>query len=195
MILHDVIANKRLATNLGCWLDRSATKRMNEFRLQWKKFNLGIIHSARRGSHLCPAEKIYRGVETGDLKLEEVSMPLLSFQFLDCKPALINTQFLHTLDEILFANVDVSSAVLNTLFEHLASNTTFQQRLCEEITAQTQTHTQTPSPTSIDTDTTTHTGKYLSKQDTLLHYAVMEAMRFSPAFGQSTSPYSTSLAL
>ncbi|EPS34238.1 hypothetical protein PDE_09202 [Penicillium oxalicum 114-2] len=164
VILHDVIANKRLATNLGCWLDRSATKRMNEFRLQWKKFNLGIIHSARRGSHLCPAEKIYRGVETGDLKLEE---------------------FLHTLDEILFANVDVSSAVLNTLFEHLASNTTFQQRLCEEITAQTQTHTQTPSPTSIDTDTTTHTGKYLSKQDTLLHYAVMEAMRFSPAFAFS----------
>ncbi|PKX89262.1 cytochrome P450 [Aspergillus novofumigatus IBT 16806] len=163
VILHDVIANKRLATRRGCWLDRNAAKRMEEFRSRWREFNVGIVQSARQGSQVCPAERIYHGVEKGDLKLEE---------------------FLHTLDEILFANVDVSSAVLNTLFEHLAANTAFQQKLRGEVEAHIQSRTHTPD-TDTDTDTNTHTGKYLSKQDTLLNYAVMEAIRLSPAFAFS----------
>ncbi|CBF80479.1 hypothetical protein AN8408.2 [Aspergillus nidulans FGSC A4] len=160
VILHDVIANKRLATRLGCWFDRAAAKRMEEFRSRWMEFNLGIIQSARGASKACPAERIYHGVEKGDLKLEE---------------------FLHTLDEILFANVDVSSAVLGTLFEHLAVNTAFQQKLRAEIETHIQTRTHTPD-TDSDIDINTETGKYLSKQDTLMNFAVMEAMRLSPAF-------------
>ncbi|GIJ91177.1 hypothetical protein Asppvi_010142 [Aspergillus pseudoviridinutans] len=163
VILHDVIANKRLATRLGCWFDRKAAKRMEEFRFRWREFNLGIIQSAREASQVCPAERIYRGVEKGDLKHEE---------------------FLHTLDEILFANVDVSSAVLNTLFEHLAVNTAFQQKLRGEIEAHIQSCNHTPD-TDTNRNTNIHTGKYLSKQDTLLNYALMEAMRLSPAFAFS----------
>jgi hypothetical protein len=49
-----------------------------------------------------------------------------------------------------------------------------------------QSRTRIPD-TDTDADTNTHTGKYLSKQDTLLNYAVMEAMRLSAAFGQSIS--------
>jgi hypothetical protein len=72
VILHDVIANKRLTTRLGCWLDRKAAKRMEEFRSRWREFNVGIVQSAREASQVCPAERIYRGVEKGDLKPEEV---------------------------------------------------------------------------------------------------------------------------
>ncbi|KAL4994330.1 cytochrome P450 [Aspergillus recurvatus] len=163
VILHNVIANKRLATRLGCWFDRGAAKRMEEFRTRWREFNLGIIQSAREASKACPAERIYRGVEKGDLELDE---------------------FLHTLDEILFANVDVSSAVLNTLLEHLAANKAFQQRLRGEIEAHSQGRNHTPD-TDSDIDTNTETGKYLSKQDRHLNFAVMEAMRLSPAFAFS----------
>ncbi|KAL5362623.1 cytochrome P450 [Aspergillus floccosus] len=163
VILHDVIANKRLATSLGCWLDRNAANRIQEFRCRWREFNLRIVQSAREGSQVCPAEKIYRGVEKGDLKQEE---------------------FLHTLDEILFANVDVSSAVLNTLFEHLAANTAFQQKLRGEIGVHIRSRTHTLD-TDTDTNTNTHTEKYFSKQDSLLNYTVMEAMRLSPAFAFS----------
>ncbi|KAJ5185543.1 hypothetical protein N7491_006590 [Penicillium cf. griseofulvum] len=163
VILHDVIANKRLATRLGCWFDHKAAKRMDEFRSRWRDFNLRIIQSAREASQICPSERIYRGVEKGDLKLEE---------------------FLHTLDEILFANVDVSSAVLNTLLEHLAANTDFQQKLRGEIVAHGHSCSHALN-TDTDTDANTRTGIYLSKQDTLLNYAVMEAMRLSPAFAFS----------
>lgn len=80
-------------------------------------------------------------------------------------------QFLHTLDEILFANVDVSSAVLNTLFTHLATGLTFQQSLHEEFR---------PQKSQI----TFNLSKYLSQTDSLLNFAVMESMRMSPAFGK-----------
>lgn len=76
VILHDVIANKRLSTRLGCWFDRKAAKRMEEFRYRWREFNLGIIQSAREASQVCSAERIYRGVEMGDLKPEEVRTTL-----------------------------------------------------------------------------------------------------------------------
>lgn len=49
---------------------------MEEFRYRWREFNLGIIQSAREASQVCSAERIYRGVEMGDLKPEEVRTTL-----------------------------------------------------------------------------------------------------------------------
>ncbi|KAJ5464097.1 hypothetical protein N7475_007232 [Penicillium sp. IBT 31633x] len=77
-------------------------------------------------------------------------------------------EFLHTLDEILFANVDISSAVLSTLFSRLAANLAIQDALRDEISQWTGSTTQ-----------------YISKQDTLLNCAIMESMRLTPAFAFS----------
>ncbi|KAE8153454.1 cytochrome P450 [Aspergillus avenaceus] len=159
VILFDVILNTRLTSKIWNWFDRSATRRMNEFNSKWKKFNMDIVNTARRENLNCPAERIFSGVDKNEMKVEE---------------------FLHTLDEILFANVDVSSALLNTLFQHLAANPTIQQNLREEIALY---KSQDPNDQS----------QYMSKTDTLLNFVVMEGMRFSPAFAFSL-PECTSTA-
>ncbi|EYE97465.1 uncharacterized protein EURHEDRAFT_409686 [Aspergillus ruber CBS 135680] len=84
------------------------------------------------------------------------------------------TEFLHTLDEILFANVDISSAVLSTLFSQLAANPAFQDALRAEISQWTEKITQ-----------------YISKQDTLLNCAIMESMQLIPAFSFSLPDYTS----
>lgn len=81
-------------------------------------------------------------------------------------------QFLHTVDEILFANVDISSAVLDTLFTQLAANREFQNSLRAELYEQ-------KAQENYDLV------KYISKQDSLLNFLIMESMRLTPAFCKS----------
>lgn len=73
-------------------------------------------------------------------------------------------QFLHTIDEILFANIDVTSSVLAFLLINLARNDTAQTALRAEILQ--------------------HTGDfeaYLRKADSKLEYTCMESIRLCPA--------------
>jgi len=85
------------------------------------------------------------------------------------KKLIYGYQFLHTVDEILFANVDISSAVLNTLFTNLAANLEFQHALRVEFREQ---------KVQGNYDIV----KYIAKQDSLLNFLVMEGMRLTPAF-------------
>lgn len=81
------------------------------------------------------------------------------------------------MDEILFANIDVSAAVLHTMLQRLASNTSIQEALRHEIRSQ-----------ALDSEDGAVID-YIAGQSSLLHRVVMESMRFSPAFGTSKSPY------
>ena len=80
-------------------------------------------------------------------------------------------QFLATLDEILFTNVDVSSKVFSTIFTKLACHPEVQSQLQAEI----QTKRQEMGES-----------KYLVSPETLLNRVVMESMRLSPAFCKSS---------
>lgn len=77
------------------------------------------------------------------------------------------------MDEILFANIDVSAAVLYTMLQRLASNTSIQEALRHEIRSQ-----------ALDSEDG-GVIDYIAGQSSLLHRVVMESMRFSPAFGTS----------
>jgi hypothetical protein len=78
----------------------------------------------------------------------------------------INTrlQFLHTIDEILFANIDVTSSVLAFLLVNLARNVPAQTDLRAEIM-----------------DHHTDPEAYVQNIDTLLEYTCMESVRLCPA--------------
>ena len=78
-------------------------------------------------------------------------------------------KFLHTIDEILFANIDVTSSVLAFLLVNLARNTAAQTRLRAEILA---------NATSPEA--------YVQKTDTLLEHTCMESIRLCPAACKSS---------
>ena len=73
-------------------------------------------------------------------------------------------KFLHTIDEILFANIDVTSSVLAFLLINLARNTSAQRDLRAEILAN-----------------ATNSEAYVQKTDTLLEHTCMESIRLCPA--------------
>lgn len=74
-------------------------------------------------------------------------------------------QFLQTLIEILFANIDITGLVLASLLENMAGDAAFQTKLLAEVRHEKK------GVSSADVAT------YTSKQDTLLHYLTLESVR------------------
>ncbi|KAI4721985.1 hypothetical protein E4T48_01735 [Aureobasidium sp. EXF-10727] len=128
----------------------TATRRLlDRFLNGWKDLNREVIGNAREGKWECPLEVTARGYIQSDDMTEE--------------------EFLSTLGEILFANVDVSASVLSTTFRNLAKNPELQNQLRAEIN-------QSKADAGFDM------AKYLTNSKALLHRVVMESMRLAPAF-------------
>jgi gliotoxin/aspirochlorine/mycotoxins biosynthesis cytochrome P450 monooxygenase len=80
---------------------------------------------------------------------------------------------LHTLSEILFANLDVSTGVFSWLLYFLATNGSVQNQLREEIMHARE-----------DLEA------YCRRKDSLLSYCIMENFRLRPFTGISHNPTS-----
>nr|CAO91862.1 putative monooxygenase [Penicillium expansum] len=124
-------------------------KSVDKFLSEWRSLNRAVIHNARGGKWDCPVEEIARSFDPSKDMTEE--------------------DFLSTLGEVLFANVDVSASVLSTTMTNLAANPSIQTELRSEIS---KWKSQGEGGFS----------KYLTNSGTLLHRVIMESMRLSPAF-------------
>ncbi|KAL2045406.1 hypothetical protein ABVK25_012118 [Lepraria finkii] len=130
-------------------LPTEAKRQMDTFHTQWEILNTNIIRSARQHNISCPIERIFRAVDhEGDMTMAE---------------------FLQTLDEILFTNIDITANVLVFMLTNLATHRPFQESLHAEIM-------QERNRPSYDI------AQYIGRQDTLLHYLGMECVRLRPAF-------------
>ncbi|KGQ04425.1 25-hydroxyvitamin D-1 alpha hydroxylase [Beauveria bassiana D1-5] len=146
-VMLDAFFGKLTVSNIYNILPTQSKRRLDTFKSKWEKLNLDIVAKARTKNFHCPAERIYKGVESG--KMSKV-------------------EFLETMDELLFTNIDVTSTVLAFLLINIAANQTFQSLLRDEIAAkQSQ-----PSYNLSD---------YVLEKNSLLHYAAMESVRMSPA--------------
>ncbi|RAQ53733.1 cytochrome P450 monooxygenase [Aspergillus flavus] len=146
-IIFVAFLNKRVMSKWYNKLPTAEKRLMDSFQTQWKAFNLAQIKLAREKKLSCPAEKIYVGVEAGDMSLPE---------------------FLQSLDEMLFTNIDITGSILALIFQHLAKDQAMQKKLRAEISA----HRAQPGYT---------VGDYISKQNTLLHFSLLESIRVTPA--------------
>ncbi|KAB2569566.1 Cytochrome P450 monooxygenase lepD [Lasiodiplodia theobromae] len=126
---------------------------MDQFEREWRDFNLEIIERAEKEKLSCPVAKMHPSVLDGSVT---------------------ERQFLHTIDEILFANIDVTSSVLAFLLINLARNRTAQTQLRAEILAN-----------AADPDA------YVQKTDTLLERTCMESIRLCPAAWFSLPEHAT----
>ncbi|GFF77037.1 hypothetical protein IFM62136_09470 [Aspergillus lentulus] len=147
--VHEILTCKSHESRYWTLFPTSVRKSVDKFLSEWRGLNRAVIHNARGGKWECPVEEIARGFDPLKDMTEE--------------------DFLSTLGEVLFANVDVSASVLSTTITNLAANPSIQSELRSEIS-------KWKSQDEGDFS------KYLTNSGTLLHRVTMESMRLSPAF-------------
>ncbi|KJF60615.1 uncharacterized protein CIMG_11806 [Coccidioides immitis RS] len=127
------------------WLPTEANSLLSEYEREWEKLNLKTIMEARKTGKSCPAEVMYQGVEAGELTLDT---------------------YMQSLDEILFTNIDVTSAMMGYALISVAKNLEVQESLRSEIL------TVGKSAAEI--------AEYTRKEDTILHKTYLEVLRNNP---------------
>ncbi|ORX94548.1 cytochrome P450 [Clohesyomyces aquaticus] len=153
-VMFNAFFGKQERSRLFSILPSQSKSLMDGFERKWRAFNLEMIEKAKKEGLPCPVATMYPSVRKGSVTEKE---------------------FLHTIDEILFANIDVTSSVLAFLLINLARNSRAQTELRQEIGR----HGSDPEA-------------YVEKTDTLLEYACMESIRLCPAAWFSLPEYATS---
>lgn len=120
-----------------------ANKQLARFQQQWTSFNQSVIEHARHVNPTAPFIQMYDAVNRGTISHE---------------------QLLQTIDESLFANLDVTVGGLTWNPVFLAANPECQERLRTEIVSQT--------PETAD--------RYVQSSTTYLAACVLESSRLKP---------------
>ena len=118
------------------------------------------------------AQHVFKGVDVeGGMTIDQVH------RYSPCNHVKILTipQYLQTVDEMIFTNIGITSAILVFMFEQLAHHGDFQQKLYEEIT-------------SMKARADSQLNTYICSSSTLLHYLCMEVVRLQPALGMPCTP-------
>lgn len=124
------------------FLSTSAYKETAHFVAAWRQFTLELAQKQLREGRTSPLTDLMAEVEDGKVTLNEV---------------------LHTIDESLFANLDVTTHVLTWAIVLLGNHPDVQELVRSEIKANTN-----------DLET------YMNRKDTLLHYSLLESLRVRP---------------
>ncbi|KAI3332923.1 cytochrome P450 [Ustulina deusta] len=127
-------------------LPTPSRRHLDLYHQNWHAFNLEILENTRKMNITIPAEHAFKGVQENN--------------------AISMDQYLQTIDEMLFTNIEVTGSILTYTLVQLAKEQDYQQRLYEEVMA--------------------HKGEdnirdYVTQQTTLLHYLTLESVRLRPA--------------
>ncbi|EAQ93104.1 hypothetical protein CHGG_01339 [Chaetomium globosum CBS 148.51] len=122
-------------------LPTASKKDMDTFEADWKKFNFFMMRESEEKQLPCPIREMYKDVLAGTIT---------------------EANWLQTIDEILFTNLDVTSAILAFLLINLGINQPVQSELRSEITRSLATPIAAPGIDSSPIE------EYIRKTDTLL---------------------------
>ncbi|OGM45412.1 cytochrome P450 oxidoreductase GliC-like [Aspergillus bombycis] len=130
--------------NISRFFPTEANRQLQRFRSQWRAFNRAAYERAREKHPSAMVVQMYDAVHKGTLTEEQVAQ---------------------TMDETLYANLDVTTGGLSWNLVFLAANPACQARLHEEISAL----------------TTAEEEGYISRNGTFLAACVLESSRLRPA--------------
>lgn len=127
----------------------SIRNKLHNFHSRWANFNRQAYHDAINGNaaSACAIVPLYQAVEKGQIT---------------------PTELMHTLDEALFANIDVTIGSFSWIPQFLAENPDMQSELRDEIS-------QARSDTSAES-----WAKYIASNSTLLASCINESARLKP---------------
>ncbi|KAG6358660.1 hypothetical protein INS49_012178 [Diaporthe citri] len=126
----------------GSWIDRKAFGLLQNFRDDWIKYNKELVQDRRLRGVSAPILSYWDAYEGGSITLENL---------------------MHTLDEMLMTNLDVTTHVVTWLITLVADNAEVKGDLVEEIKANSE-----------------DLPRYLSRSDNHLHRCFQEALRIRP---------------
>ncbi|KND87116.1 Cytochrome P450 [Tolypocladium ophioglossoides CBS 100239] len=129
-------------------LPTPSRRQLDRYHQDWQAFNLEMLETARKKGLAIPAENVFKGVQPDD--------------------AMSMDQYLQTIDEMIFTNIDITASVLAFMLSKLTKHPDFQQKLYEEIVAQ-------------KAEEGFNLNNYITRQTTLLHYLCLESVRLRPA--------------
>jgi cytochrome P450 len=127
------------------YLPTKINKELRKYKQQWADFNRDVYLASKESEQGAPIVGMYGAVESGTIGSEEL---------------------LQTLDEMLFANLDVTMGGLSWSLIFLASDTNLQEAIWEECKA----HAEGGDAWE----------KYISSSSTLLNASLLEAARLKP---------------
>jgi cytochrome P450 len=141
------------------YLPIEANREIDKFAKDWKELLVGKCEEAYKRGIRTVASDLYVDVKEGRWTFDE---------------------FAHTIDNILFANLDVSPAAISWMLVELALNPAVQTRLYEDIKAASNDESLGDTPTE-------RRETYVRKFDNLLNYCYLESARLRPIFCYSFS--------
>lgn len=130
------------------YLPTKTTRDLKEFKRRWAKFNEEAYEGCKSAKGQAAIVQMYEGIESGSVEREQV---------------------LHTIDEMLFANLDVTMGGISWNLLFLAARQDVQEQIRQEI-RQTR-----------DSPTTERTwDNYIQSSSTLLAASILESSRLKP---------------
>ena len=146
-IWNGVMAGGLSRFTLGKLVPSSTYRTLAIFQREWADFNKAAYERAKKESPNAPILTMYPAVENGQLS---------------------KTELLHTLDEMLFANLDVTIGNISWNPIFLAANLDIQNELRSEVLR-------------ARADTSSNSwGNYITSNSTLLMACVLESARLKP---------------
>ena len=126
------------------WLPTEANRALHDFKVKWRQLNRDIVQFCQQHNQNSPIIAMWKSVSNGEIDED---------------------QWLQTLDEALFANLDVTTGGLSWNLVYLAAYREVQENLRAEV------------EDSISTGSMT---EYLHRQTSLLQCCIMESSRLKP---------------
>ncbi|KAF4212307.1 hypothetical protein CNMCM8980_001799 [Aspergillus fumigatiaffinis] len=139
--------------SISRWFSPAIRNKLHVFHTRWAEFNRQAYHRAKASdaAAACAIVPLYTAVEEGRIS---------------------RTELLHTLDEALFANIDVTIGSFSWIPPFLAAHADVQRELRDEITQARAQATVTPTGAAWV--------KYLASNTTLLASCINESARLKP---------------
>ena len=126
------------------WLPTAENRALHDFRVKWRQLNRDIVDFCQQNNPSSPILEMWRSVRNSDISED---------------------QWLQTLDEALFANLDVTTGGLSWNLVYLAAYPEVQDKLRAEVEA------------AASSD---NLAEYLQRQTTLLQSCILESSRLKP---------------
>ena len=159
-------------SSLFTWTE--ANRLLRRFQQDWLEFNQRCYEKAKQLGLCVPIVGLWEGVVSGEIDrtqvVTSVNLPLKKANLL--MPPL---QLLQSLDEVLFANLDVTTGALSWLIVNMASSPSAQARLLAEIRSKVGCIDRPP-----DDDALTTLWEYIDSSGTFLASCVVESARVRP---------------